>query len=156
MAPPTNSNKCSSDSFIQSSLTKKILFSYIPLAGAASYQAFSLNVVNPKFLKSVFPNWHFGVTNALLLNAHLGVGLYLFSRPHMACSTHAMCPRVAYSVFGAVMFNFGSVLLWATAKTVVPPCTTARALFALGSGAGLLWVGYRYVKMLDENATRDV
>lgn len=107
------------------------------------------------FFFRLFPNYHLGVANAMLLNANLGVGLYLFSRPHMACFTTSMTSRVVYSVFGTVVFNFGSILLWATTKAVLPQCTMVKAIFGLVSGAGMLYIGHSYIKMLDENATKE-
>jgi hypothetical protein len=57
--------------------------------------------------------------------------------------------RAVYSVSGAVLFNFGAVLLWATLKEVLPPSNPLRTLFGLGSGVALLTVAHRYLKFVD-------
>lgn len=140
-----------SKSFTNKLTKKNILFSYLPVTGVASYELFSIHVLNPKFLQGILPDNHLGLANALLFNANLGMGLYLYNRPHMISEPN-MFSRVVYSVFGAVMFNFGSILLWATTKVALPKCMFARVLFGLGSGAGLLYTGWCYVRVLDKNA----
>lgn len=96
---------------------------------------------------SVLSSYDVVAADCLWLNAHLGVGLYLFNKRHMK---HAQMPyRVAYSVFGSVIFNFGSVLLWATCKSILPDNSSLKTLFGLISGCGLLFIGHKYVEFVD-------
>jgi hypothetical protein len=126
---------------------ERMLFSYIPLAGGASYTCFSIHIFNPNFLSSILPEQKHIVANCLLFNAHLGTGLYLFSRKHLAVSP--LSNRITYSVYGAFMFNFGSILLWAVTKVLLPDNTLIRTLFSLCTSAGLIIVGKNYIEYID-------
>lgn len=95
---------------------------------------------------SIFPS-HEVVANSFWFNAHLGVGLYLFGSQHLR---HApVNRRILYSVFGSFLFNFGSVLFWATCKSLLPERPSLRAVFGLLSGFVLLYVGREYVEFID-------
>jgi hypothetical protein len=61
--------------------------------------------------------------------------------------------RIGYSIFGAVLFNFGTVLFWATTKTLLPRNDILRSLFGLLSGAAFFYVGQRYLKYVDDRET---
>jgi len=88
------------------------------------------------------------VANSLWFSAHIGTGLYLYSRRHIgAAGTPA---RLVYSIFGSVMFNFGTVLFWATTKTLLPRNDPVRTLFGLLSGVALFAIGKRYLDYIDD------
>uniref|UniRef100_T1IXS2 Uncharacterized protein n=1 Tax=Strigamia maritima TaxID=126957 RepID=T1IXS2_STRMM len=124
-----------------------ILYWYIPFAGGASYTAFSIHIFNPKSLASLFPNGNHMVANMLLFNTHLGAGLYLFNRRHLALApTHY---RLMYSVYGAVIFNFGSILLWALSKVVLPENAWVRGSCAVSASLAMLLIGREYVNYVD-------
>lgn len=127
-----------------------ILRRWLPMSGAISYSAFAINVYHPQGLSQQLKSFHAPLANCLLFNSHIGVGVYLFFRPHIRSlpSFH----RVMFSVYGSVLFNFGSILLWVTTKTVlqnVPSPWWMRSLFALSSAIGLLIIGSEYVKYVD-------
>jgi len=94
------------------------------------------------------------VASCLWLNAHLGTGIYIFSREHMRKTTTYY--RVVYSVFGSAIFNFGSVLLWAIAKKLLPRNDIARIAFGLSSGLCFLSVGHEYLKFVDSQVDREI
>ncbi|ELU03299.1 hypothetical protein CAPTEDRAFT_189613 [Capitella teleta] len=98
------------------------------------------------YLRVFSPN-DLAVANGLWLNAHVGVGARLYTSKHMK----NMCTskRVVYTAFGTVMFNFGSVLFWATSKKLLPKCKTFTMLFGLASGVALLAIGEMYLREID-------
>ena len=98
------------------------------------------------FFRFLSPN-ELTAANLLWFNSHVGVGLYLYSRKHMK---QAKMPyRLAYSAFGSILFNFGSVLIWATTKSLLPNNDTVRSLFGIGSGLALLYIGRDYLEFVD-------
>jgi len=124
-----------------------VLYWYIPMAGGASYTAFSCHIFNPNSLARIFPEGNQVVANILLFNTHLGSGLYLFSSKHLAAAP--LYYRVMYSVFGAAIFNFGSILLWALTKVVLPNNTVVRSVFAVSASMSMLLIGKEYVNYVD-------
>ena len=96
----------------------------------------------------VFSPFDHVASNALWFNGHLGIGLYLFSRKHMR---RAKMPwRIAYSVFGAVIYNFGTLLFWATTKAaILPNNATLRSIVGIGSGCAFIFLGHHYLKFVD-------
>ncbi|XP_063445599.1 uncharacterized protein [Mytilus edulis] len=130
------------------SLSKEdIAFKYLPIAGAVSYEIFSLNIMNPREFSNVVGDKDIALANSIWFNAHIGLGLYMYNQKHLQALSNR--DRIMYSVFGTCIFNFGSVLLWATAKHVVPDVPVFRTLLGLASGAGLLYVGKRYLEHLN-------
>ena len=91
------------------------------------------------------------ITNGLWFNAHIGAGLYIYSRRHLKGASESK--KVLFSAFGAVMFNFGTVLFWATAKNLLPESDALRTLFGLTSGAALLYIGKEYLQYIDDHST---
>ena len=87
------------------------------------------------------------MANCLWVNSHLGVGLYLFDRPHIRCAP--LYSRVMFSVFGSVIFNFGSVLVWATTNNILPKCSHMRFFFGVISGVTLYAIGHEYLRFVD-------
>uniref|UniRef100_A0A0K8RIU7 Uncharacterized protein n=1 Tax=Ixodes ricinus TaxID=34613 RepID=A0A0K8RIU7_IXORI len=120
---------------------------YLPIAGAVSYCTFSVTVFIPEFLSRLYPDQSVMVANCLLFNSHVGTGLYAYFRPHMrkAQPYH----RVMYSAYQAVLFNFGSVLLWAVTKSLLPQSHLVRSIFAVSTSACLLTIGKEYLDFLD-------
>ena len=57
-----------------------------------------------------------------------------------------------FSLFGSLVFNMGSVLLFAILRQATPECATFRAIVGMGTAAGLLFVGKSYVDLLDRQA----
>ena len=92
------------------------------------------------------------VANCLWFNAHIGTGLYIYTRRHMERSTSPQ--RVIFSVFGAVLFNFGTVLFWAATKTLLPERDLLRTLFGFSSGMLLYAIGREYLKFIDNVDTK--
>uniref|UniRef100_A0A915JVU6 Uncharacterized protein n=1 Tax=Romanomermis culicivorax TaxID=13658 RepID=A0A915JVU6_ROMCU len=101
----------------------------------------------------IAPSCDLFLSNALLFNAHFGVGVYCYFRRHMKkLSTNC---RVMYSVYEAVLFNFGSVLLWAVMKVILPPDTLIRTTFGVLTSVCLLGIGKEYLAFIEENSTTD-
>ncbi len=55
----------------------------------------------------------------------------------------------SYSVYGATMAGFGSLLLWAMARALLPDNSTLRTIAAIGSGIALLRTGTAYIELVD-------
>lgn len=104
-------------------------------------------IVMLRIFCSVFHNRDVVVANSFWFNAHIGVGLYLFGSSHLRQAP--INRRILYSVFGSFLFNFGSVLFWATCKSLLPDKPGWKALFGLASGFVLLYVGKEYVDYVD-------
>ncbi|XP_076317837.1 uncharacterized protein LOC143229410 [Tachypleus tridentatus] len=120
---------------------------YVPLAGSLSYSIFSVTVFIPEISTRLFPRRSIAVANSLLFNSHLGSGLYLYTRHHLAeASTYY---RTMYSVYGALLFNFGSVLLWAVTKTLLPENVMVRTAFAVSTSLCMLTIGKEYLDYVD-------
>lgn len=58
--------------------------------------------------------------------------------------------RIMYSVYAAVLFNFGSVLIWAVTKTILPPDSIVRAAFGILTSLCALGIGKEYLGYIDE------
>merc|ERR1711894_75005 len=121
----------------------------IPYAGGASALAFSLNVMIPGLYKGWFSPYDLSVSNCLWFNSHLGTGLYIYNQP--VISRASPFKRIAYSVFGAMILNFGTVLFWATTKLILPKNNAIRCLFGVGSGFAMLYLGQDFLKFVDSN-----
>ena len=130
-----------------------ILRRWMPLSGAVSYTALSLNIFHPQGLNQHLKSLHGPLANSLLFNSHLGIGVYLFFRPHIR--TLPSFHRVMFSVYGSVLFNFGSILLWLTTKSVILNISHSwwvRSIFAVSSAVAMLIIGREYVKYVDARA----
>lgn len=58
--------------------------------------------------------------------------------------------RIIYSIYGSVLFNFGSILLWATTSSIIPTKSVlARTFFAISSSLALLLIGHEYMSFID-------
>lgn len=126
---------------------------YLPIAGAVSYCTFSVTVFIPELLSRLYPDQSVTMANCLLFNSHVGTGLYVYFRPHMrrAQPYH----RVMYSAYQAVLFNFGSVLLWAVTKSLLPQSHLVRSIFAISTSACFLTIGKEYLDFLDAPTAGD-
>ena len=93
------------------------------------------------------------MTNSLWLNAHVGVGLYMYTRQHMV--TAPVYKKILFSSFGTVAFNFGSVLIWASVKSLLPENTSLRVLVGIASSAAFLYLGKEYLDHVDRIITID-
>ncbi|PNF30593.1 hypothetical protein B7P43_G06133 [Cryptotermes secundus] len=130
---------------------KNVLFYYSPVLGAVSYSFLSVNVMNPGLVARFIPKRD--VTNVLLLNTLIGSGLYIYNRPHLNAAPLKL--RIAYSTFGSLMFTFGSVLLWAVLRSVLPHNVTLCSLIGLSSGVTLIRVGQNYLDFVDSQLEID-
>uniref|UniRef100_A0A183CKG0 Uncharacterized protein n=1 Tax=Globodera pallida TaxID=36090 RepID=A0A183CKG0_GLOPA len=63
--------------------SRTLLRHYFPLSGALSHTLFAVNIFSPSLYTRLFSSYDLAVSNAILFNAHLGIGFYLFFRPHM-------------------------------------------------------------------------
>ncbi len=102
------------------------------------------------FFSSLVGSSQHVVANCLWFNSHLGVGMFLYSRKHLRRAP--MYYRVLYSVYGAVIFNFGTVLFWATTKALLPKCNYLRTIFGVLSGIAFLAIGKEYIDFVDRQA----
>ena len=100
-------------------------------------------------LCSIFSPHDALLSNALWLTANVGTGCYIFTRRHVQRATPLW--RTVYSVAGALVFSFGSILIWATVRIVLPSSNAVRALFGVTSGIALLEVARRYLAFVDSS-----
>jgi len=95
---------------------------------------------------SLFAPYDLVIANSLWFTAHVGTGLYIYGRKHIGYQNTPN--RIMYSVFGSVIFNFGGVLVLATAKSLLP-CQSLRAGFGIVAGLIFLYIGKSYLDMVD-------
>lgn len=126
----------------------------IPAIGTVSYELFCLNIVQPKRFSRFFGTRDLAAADFLWFNAHVGIGWYIYHRKHI--QTLQTPWRVAYSVFGSGIFNFGTVLFWGTIKALVPKLPDAvKIVFGFSSGMLLLYLGKSYLDFVDSFVTSD-
>lgn len=118
---------------------------YVPAFGVASYSTLSVNVMNPSLVIRIFPKKD--ITNFLLGSALIGTGSYIYTREHMKTAPNSV--RILYSAAGAVLLTFGSVLVWAVLRSIVPPNTTVCTLAGIGSGLAFIKIGSNYLDFVD-------
>lgn len=56
-----------------------------------------------------------------------------------------------FSTFGTVMFNLGSMLLWALGRTVAPENSILRTMMGVAGATGAIYLGRSYVVYLDSH-----
>ncbi|KAK7864605.1 hypothetical protein R5R35_003195 [Gryllus longicercus] len=134
------------EEFIKPVTKDNILYHYLPLHGVICYSAMSVNVMNPSLFSECCPKKD--ITNFLLFGSVGGVALYAYKRPHL--QNLELLPRTTYSAFGAVMFTFGSVLIWAVMRSVVPENAFVGSAIGLLSAAGLVKCGSSYCNAIDQ------
>ncbi|XP_075217722.1 uncharacterized protein LOC142322485 [Lycorma delicatula] len=133
------------------SLTKSnLLYHYAPAVGLSSYAVLSVNVMNPGLILRVIPNRD--VTNILLLNSIVGTGLHVYNRPHLSGAPGKI--RIMYCTYGSVLFSFGSVLLWALLRSILPNNKTVATILGLVSGFTLTAVGKECLDFIDSKASK--
>lgn len=89
------------------------------------------------------------VAYALWLNTHICLGTHLYRQRHL--QTAPCLDRILFTALSTTMFNFGSVLLWASIKQIIPDRSGQRTLLSVGIGTCLLWMGQRYVNFINKN-----
>jgi hypothetical protein len=60
-----------------------------------------------------------------------------------------------FSAFGSLLFTFGSVLLWAVLRSVLPHNTAVCSLAGVSSGIVLIQVGQSYLEFVDSQLQID-
>lgn len=123
---------------------------YMPAFGVASYTALSVNVMNPSLVIRIFPKRD--ITNVLLFSALAGTGSYFYTREHMVKAETSQ--RLLYSGTGALLLTFGSVLMWAVLRSIVPPNPTLCTLVGIGSGLVVIKVGSNYMDFVDNQIAK--
>lgn len=122
---------------------------YLPLTGAVSHTLYTIHIFSPQILTRLFPVCDLAVENSILSTCNVGMGFFIYFRPHL----YKLNPwnRVEYSVFMAVMFNFGSLLAAVFIKALFPSKSnvTLKSLVAVGLSWYLLSRGYKCIQFLD-------
>jgi len=98
---------------------------------------------------SVFAPYEQLMANAFLLNSHVGLGVYFYSRKHLQLVARPW--RVVYSVCGSVLFNLGNVMFCAVTKVLLPRIDLLRTVFGIASGVMFLTIAGRYLQFVDDN-----
>ncbi|XP_059168701.1 uncharacterized protein LOC131950523 [Physella acuta] len=122
-----------------------------PGVGSVCYGYISFACMDPLWFGRAFGDVHKLVSNVLWIQAHLGIGLYIFSRRHIRkLSTNR---ALFYSIFGSALFNFGSCMIWGLGRTLLPPSSTLRVAFSLISSCLLLYAGQDYLQYVDNSCS---
>uniref|UniRef100_A0A915EJX0 Uncharacterized protein n=1 Tax=Ditylenchus dipsaci TaxID=166011 RepID=A0A915EJX0_9BILA len=132
------------------SISKRAIFRhYIPASGAVSHSLFTAHLFTPIIISRFFPVYDMALSNVVLFNSHLGIGFFVFFRPHLY---HLNAwNRVEYSVFASVVFNFGSILLTILLKSFLPKRlnSAGRSIAAVCLSIFMMRSGYKYIKHID-------
>ncbi|CAL1534200.1 unnamed protein product [Lymnaea stagnalis] len=126
-------------------------FKIAPSVGSVCYGYFSLACMNPFWFNRAFGDVHEVVKNVLWAQAHLGIGLYVYSRRHIRKLPASRA--ILYSLFGSVLFNFGSCMVWGLGKTLLPHSPAMRVAFSLLSSCLLLYAGQDYLQYVDDSCS---
>ncbi|GAB6028523.1 hypothetical protein CHUAL_002672 [Chamberlinius hualienensis] len=121
---------------------------YAPAVGSVSYTLFSIHIFNPRIIRSLFPSSRYIVANSLLITSHVGCVLYLVNSKHLLSSTTVQS-RYMYGIYGSLLFNFGSVLIWAVTKAILPEDNIIRSILGLSSTLCLVLIGREYIHHVD-------
>ncbi|BFZ02747.1 hypothetical protein BsWGS_05787 [Bradybaena similaris] len=121
-----------------------VCFKISPAVGAVSYGYFSLSVMDPKWFSRAFGEIDRIVGNSLWFLAHMGAGLYIYSRRHIR--SLPLKQGICYSIFGSVLFNFGSCMVWGFGRSFLKSSPTARVAFGIASSCMLLYAGQDYLQ----------
>ncbi|XP_011505382.1 PREDICTED: uncharacterized protein LOC105368143 [Ceratosolen solmsi marchali] len=117
---------------------------YVPLTGVISYTTLSVNIMNPNL--RIFADKD--ISNFLLLNSLFGTGTYIFTREHIKKAPSNY--RFFYSVAGALLLSFGSVLIWSVLRSVIPSNSTLFTITGIGSSLSFITIGQKYLTHVDK------
>jgi len=124
---------------------ENILSFYLPVNSLISYTALSINIMNPALRTKFFGSSD--LTNFLLWHTVAGSGAYIYTRKHLK---KVPCQkRVAYAAAGGVLFSFGSVLMWAFLKNILPKNNGIATFVGLSSGFVLVRLTTDYLSEVD-------
>ena len=129
---------------------KEGLKKYLPYCGLGSNLVLALHSVKVYPEKLIIGrNSRALIFHGALALSGLGTATYIFSRPVFRIMEPPRSKQLLWSGFGSLIFNFGSLLLWAICKEIFPKNKLLRAVFALSSSAGLVYVGTDYLQAVD-------
>lgn len=117
---------------------------YGPAFGVVNYTLLSVKVMNPNLTIRVFPEKD---TAILMWSTLLGTGSYIYTREHMKKA--AVPKRLMYSAAGALFLSFGSVLIWAVLRSVLPSQPVFCTIAGIGSGAFIIGISRDYLTFVD-------
>ncbi|GFN81967.1 hypothetical protein PoB_000847300 [Plakobranchus ocellatus] len=122
-----------------------------PMMGGVSYCYFSLSNMDPLWFGKAFGGLQGKVSNILWMQAHLGAGIYIFSRRHI----RTLPPNRAllYSVLGSVLFNFGSCMVWGLGRALFHAYPNGCRAFGMISSCLLLYVAQDYLQCVDDRCS---
>ena len=129
---------------------KKAFMKYLPYGAIAGYSLLALHSVKVYPEELIIGRHSRAVIfhGALVLSG-IGMSTYLYTRPVFDVMKPPKSKRVLWSLFGSAMFNFGSLLFWAICKEICPKKSILRAVLALSSSAGLVYVARDYLRAVD-------
>lgn len=129
---------------------KKALVKYLPYGGLAGYSILALHSMKVYAEQLIIgKNARSVVFHGALTLSGIGMATYLYNRPVFDVMDSPKSKRLLWSLFGTWMFNFGSLMLWAICKEISPDYKVIRAIMALASSAGLVYVGVDYLREVD-------
>jgi len=130
---------------------QSILNHYVPLGGAFSHSLFTINLFTPPIIERAFPNSYEAVADLLLASSNAALGVYIYNSNHM--KKISKVHRCAYSVFGSLMFNLGSLTLTVILRGFMRMSKDSlclRSMVASAISYALLFLGYKYANAIDK------
>ncbi len=91
--------------------------------------------MNPRFCGKYSLN----LSQVLLTTSIAGNTLYLLSQNHMQSRRFEKSTAIFYSLFGATIFNLGSILFWMLSKTYLTDNQAILLLYGFITGSGMLY-----------------
>ncbi|KAG5667918.1 hypothetical protein PVAND_015883 [Polypedilum vanderplanki] len=118
---------------------------YLPVNSLVSYTALSINIMNPALRTRFFGSSD--LTNFLLWHTVAGTGAYIYTRKHLAKIPQQK--KLGYAAAGGVLFSFGSVLMWAFLKNVLPKNSGVATFVGLSTGFVVVKLTSDYLNDID-------
>ncbi|CAI5444675.1 unnamed protein product [Caenorhabditis angaria] len=133
--------------------SRTFLSHYLPASGAVSHTLYTIHLFSPNIISRLFPNGGDLVfSNAILLNANVALGFYVYFRRHFHCINP--WERVEFSVLSSTLFNCVSLPAAILFKAIFPTQTWLKTMFATSLSVYLLSRAYRYLWLLDAESSR--
>ncbi|XP_062603768.1 uncharacterized protein LOC134265560 [Saccostrea cucullata] len=117
----------------------------------SSYIVFSVKILATDQFIRLCGDASVTIGTVLFYNSMLGSGLRLYQSRTLKKASEPK--KILYSLYGSMMFNFGSVLFWGCCKRLLPRNVTLRALFGTLSACFLLIVGRDFLLFTENNCS---
>ncbi|NP_001177967.1 uncharacterized protein LOC100499164 [Nasonia vitripennis] len=129
--------------FATMTMVLDVIEDYSPLRGFKYARLDGAFEVHEK--EEIFPEKD--ISNFLLVNTLFGTGTYIYTRKHVRQSSS--CYRILYSVTGALLLSFGSVLIWSVLRSIIPANQVLFTVTGISTSIAITSTGKKYLTDID-------